>query len=345
MTTTTEQRRVIPTKQEADVLWEMAQRLYRGRREGMSAPRDCNTAEAFYAKMLAGAELNLPPMTSIFGLTLNENGVTMGSKVSVGLVRQRGIANIDLIESTAEHAVVRVHRNDWPAGETRDVAFTWADAKQAGLDGKEVYVKYARAMLAQRAYANAVNLYCQDATMGIGYTHEELGYEVDQDGELVGGGSDAAPRSLEPSGCVAEKPERAVGSGYSPGPAPAPSGDSSEPPAAEIKRLFQELGYSVEEWRLWLSHTHNISSIKNAAPEIVQQVLAHLQQLRRLRKLRASSGHSDAAMQKVLAKRQIDSELHLDSDDLNNILQKLGEAYTPFEQETDAPKGAVAPAA
>lgn len=81
-------------------------------------------------------------------------------------------------------ATVQIVRADDPDF-TYEAVWTIDRAKTAGLLSKDVWKKYPAAMLKSRAITEGARDACQEALMGIDYTPEELGADVDVDGEPV----------------------------------------------------------------------------------------------------------------------------------------------------------------
>ncbi len=65
------------------------------------------------------------------------------------------------------------------------VAFTLADARAANVVGKDVWKRYPRAMLYARAFTEGARIVGPDLLCGVQYTPEELGAEVNSDGEVI----------------------------------------------------------------------------------------------------------------------------------------------------------------
>ena len=64
-------------------------------------------------------------------------------------------------------------------------SYTIEEAKQAGLLGKDSWKNYPAAMLRARAVSIVARAVFPDSIMGCSYIHEELGAEVNEEGEII----------------------------------------------------------------------------------------------------------------------------------------------------------------
>jgi hypothetical protein len=156
-------------------------------------PDGIKTAEQALAIILTGRELGLPPMQSIRGITVIKGTPSMKPETMLALC----IGRVPGFRYAWGHcdtktATVTVSR---PSMATPFVStFTWDDAVAAGLtvttykeggrQDNKMWKAYPANMLRWRALGNALHVCCPDVLVGI-YTPEELGAEVNADGELV----------------------------------------------------------------------------------------------------------------------------------------------------------------
>lgn len=150
-------------------------------------PNGITKPEAAVAIMLAGRELELAPMFALKNIAVIQ-GTPALSEQAMGLLIRRAGHKLRVIESTNERCVVEGERTDDPGHKLR-VQFTVEDAKRAGLLGKSSWKNYTRAMLRARAKAELGRSMFEDALAGLVYTVEELGAEVDEEGQIVEAGS------------------------------------------------------------------------------------------------------------------------------------------------------------
>ena len=86
-------------------------------------------------------------------------------------------------ETSPEGATVTGIRGD--SGDEMTVTFTMADAARAKLSGKNTWQQYPQSMCWARAVSQLCRMLFADVTLGLSYTPEELGAEVDSDGSVV----------------------------------------------------------------------------------------------------------------------------------------------------------------
>lgn len=162
--------------------------------------------EATLAALLAGRELGLGPMTALNHVNIIEGRSSFSAQLQRAVAMSAG-HQIDVVETTPERCVVVARR----AGSEHTVRIEWtmADAKRAGLDGKQNWRKNPRQMLQARATAEAARLVAPDATLGIPLTVEEA--------------ADGDPLTLEPEPTVVERTVRRRAKKAEPEPASAPA--------------------------------------------------------------------------------------------------------------------------
>lgn len=146
-----------------------------------------NKAQAV-AKVMAGAELGVPPFAAMSGIHIIEGKAVMGSTLMAGCIRKSGVYDYDVQEITAESCALVFYAIS-ASGERRSLGvstFTMKDAAAAGLAGKAVWKSYARNMLFARALSNGIRFYCPDVFLGAPvYTAEELDAPSGEDGGYI----------------------------------------------------------------------------------------------------------------------------------------------------------------
>lgn len=204
-----------------------------------------------YAKALASANL-LPrqyqqnPGNVLFALEYADAlGVSpIHAITSIHVIEGRPSASADLIGSLVRRAghKLRVTGDDTKAraviirADDPDFEYVaeWdmAKAKAANLTGKGVWKSYPGAMLRARAITEVARMGASDALYGVVYTPEELGANVDADGEPVDLGEHQSPAPSP----VPEAPARTVTrqrkGANQPQPAPEPAPEPE--PTAEV---------------------------------------------------------------------------------------------------------------
>jgi hypothetical protein len=126
--------------------------------------------------------LGLHPMAAITGIHVIEGKPSASAALISALVRRAG--HKLRVRGNDEEAVAQIVRADDPDF-TFEVRWTMARAEQAGLARKQVWKNYPAAMLKARAITEVARDACEEALSGMHYTPEELGANVDADGEPV----------------------------------------------------------------------------------------------------------------------------------------------------------------
>lgn len=135
-------------------------------------PKAIDTPEKAIAIMMAGRELGIEPMRSIRELHVIDGKVGISAKLMSSLVYERlPTATLKITETNDASCTVIAGRpgDDKPASFT----FTIDDAKRAGLLEKDVWKKWTRDMLRNRAISEACRAVFPDVVGGA-YTPEEL---------------------------------------------------------------------------------------------------------------------------------------------------------------------------
>jgi hypothetical protein len=132
-------------------------------------PRDVATPAHAVALIMRGSEIGLGPMESLTKLHLIEGRVTLPAETMMALAIRGGVRH-QFIDHTPERVTVELTR---PGFEPMRVSWSMADAKRAGLAGRQNWRKYPRAMLRARVISEALRAYAPDL-LGGAYVPEEL---------------------------------------------------------------------------------------------------------------------------------------------------------------------------
>jgi hypothetical protein len=125
-----------------------------------------------FATVLHGEELGLSPSVSLVNIYMIEGTPTFAARFILGLMLRHGL--IQFRERTDERVTVYGRR---PNGTHLEVTWSMADARRAGLDGKQNWTKYPRQMLTARAVTElGRTLFADDLILGEAYTPEEVGH-------------------------------------------------------------------------------------------------------------------------------------------------------------------------
>lgn len=136
-----------------------------------------NKPEAVLACILAGHEAGISPMQALAKIHVIEGRPAMSAELMRALVLRHG-HELWIEEQSSTRVVVGGKRG----GGTRETKVTWTldDAKRAGLDQRQNWKKYPRAMLMARATAELCRAVFPDVLAGISHTIEEL-----TDGDVI----------------------------------------------------------------------------------------------------------------------------------------------------------------
>lgn len=143
-----------------------------------------------------GDMLGIATVLAITHIHVVEGKPTMSAEMMRSKVLEAG-HRFDILEHSSKAARVRITRCDGRA-EPLTVEFTIEDARRAQLTNKNNWKHYPASMLLARATSMVVRAVCPDATMGIGYVPEELGAEVDAEGNVISVPSSHTPDEAEP---------------------------------------------------------------------------------------------------------------------------------------------------
>lgn len=124
---------------------------------------------AVIAAILAGRELNLPPMQSLQHIHVIDGRPTLSAQMQRSLALAAGY-EISIVETNTTRCIVEGRRSandEW----TR-ITWTMDDAKKAGLAGRQNWQRHPRRMLQARATAELCQLIFSDAIAGMASTEE-----------------------------------------------------------------------------------------------------------------------------------------------------------------------------
>lgn len=135
-----------------------------------------------FVKIMAGAELGIPPFTAMNSFHIIKGKVTMTANTIAARVKASGRYNFRVIEKSAERCVIEFSEDGKPV-----YTETW-DAKRARMAGTQNMDKFPDAMLFARCVTSGARAVCPDV-VGQFYTPEEMGAKVNEDGEIIQGES------------------------------------------------------------------------------------------------------------------------------------------------------------
>jgi len=144
---------------------------------------------------LAGRCFGWDVMASMRNFHVIEGTASLRPEAMLGLVRQAG--HSVTIENDAGIATAIGKRAD--TGDEHTASFTLRDAEAAGLAGKKNWKQYEESMLTWRAVSKLCRNLFSDVVLGAGYTPEEIGADVDNEGvplSAAGGADIMVPVSV-----------------------------------------------------------------------------------------------------------------------------------------------------
>lgn len=141
---------------------------------------DARDAAQAMVKVMAGAELGLPPFASMTGIHIIKGKPTLGANLLAALIKRSGRYGYRVTALDDSACRIVFYEGGEAIGES---TFTVQDAQRAGVQNMG---KYPRNMLFARAISNGARWHCPDVFSGAPiYTAEELGAPVDDDGDVV----------------------------------------------------------------------------------------------------------------------------------------------------------------
>lgn len=145
--------------------------------------QDSRSASQAVVKVIAGRELGIGAVASMTGINIIQGRVALSANLIAALVKRSGRYNYRVLEHT--DAVCKIEFFEIMAGKWAMVgmsSFTADDARKAGTKNMD---KFPRNMLFARAMSNGAKWYCADIFGGPIYTPEELGAQVNEDGDVI----------------------------------------------------------------------------------------------------------------------------------------------------------------
>lgn len=136
-------------------------------------------------KVMAGAELGLGPFASMTGISIIQGKPTLGANLLATLVKNDPRYDYRVEQCDNNACVLTWYENGEVVGTS---SFTLEEAKVAGLAGKDNWKKYTSDMLFARAITRGQKRFAPGVGGGAPiYTPDELGADVDEDGNVIQG--------------------------------------------------------------------------------------------------------------------------------------------------------------
>jgi len=155
---------------------------------------DAKSKAQAIVKVMAGAELGLPPFAAMTGIHIIQGKPALGANVIATLIKNDPRYNYRVVEHTDKVCRIQFFEGGHPCGMSE---FTADDAKKAGTKNMD---RFPKNMLFARALSNGAKWYTPGVFGGAPvYTPDELGAEIDEDGVIIEGSySQPAQRQPEP---------------------------------------------------------------------------------------------------------------------------------------------------
>jgi hypothetical protein len=142
---------------------------------------DVKDAAQAVVKILAGKELGFGPVASMTGVYIVQGKVTLSANLMAAAIKRTSRYTYRVRQLDDAACSIAFYEGGEEVGVS---TFTIEDAKKAKLAGKDIWQGYARNMLFARALSNGARWYTPDIFGGPVYTPEEMGADVDGDGNV-----------------------------------------------------------------------------------------------------------------------------------------------------------------
>lgn len=135
-------------------------------------------------KVMAGAELGIPPFASMTGINVIQGKPALGANIIATLVKNDPRYDFRVKICTDVICTLVWYEGGTAVGES---SFAIEEAKRAGLTGKDNWQKYPSDMLFARAISRGARRFAPGIFGGAPiYTPDELGVDIDPDGYIDG---------------------------------------------------------------------------------------------------------------------------------------------------------------
>lgn len=146
--------------------------------------QDARDAAQAAVKVQAGMEMGFGPFASMTGIHIIKGRPSVGANLMASAVKNN--PKYDYRVKKMEDSEVQIEFFEIINGKRESIgvsSFTAAEARKAGTQNME---RFPRNMLFARAMSNGIRWFCPDVFAGnTTYTPEELGAEVDEDGNII----------------------------------------------------------------------------------------------------------------------------------------------------------------
>jgi hypothetical protein len=143
--------------------------------------------------VMYGNELGLSPMAAIQGIYVVNGRPTLAAQTWLALTRRHG-HKVEVVEHTDQLCAVKIVRGD--TAEEHISTYTYAEAQQAKLTGKDVWQQHRKAMLLARAVSQGCRFICPEIALGF-YAEGELDDDTDPIPAAVAPAGSPAAQTIE----------------------------------------------------------------------------------------------------------------------------------------------------
>jgi hypothetical protein len=174
---------------------------------------DAREAAQCGVKIMAGAAWGIDPFTAMVGIHIIQNKPTVSAGLMAAAIKGHPKYDYRVRERSDKVCRIEFFEGTESLGVNE---YTIEMAQRAGLLNNPTWKKFPEAMLFARAISSGMRTFCPDVFQATVYTPEELGANVDGDGEIID---------------VPSRPERPTAPALS-APAPEPTPEPAAAPEA-----------------------------------------------------------------------------------------------------------------
>ncbi len=224
--------------------------------------QDSQDAAQAIVKVMAGAELGFPPIASMTGVYIVKGKVSLSANLIAAAIKRSGRYTYRVRKHDESGCEIEFFENNESIGLS---SFTREDAQRAQLLSKETWRSFFRNMAFARALSNGAKWHCPDIFGGPVYTPEELGADVDGEGDVISIEPVREEKPVKPLALVPPVKEAEPVQESEPIDDPLPDTPNTQHDDEEaarieqehsdlniwIKAAWQQAGGTLEEFEIW----------------------------------------------------------------------------------------------
>ena len=163
--------------------WQLLKQQARELINSNFLPSGIKTPEQAVAIILKGREIGVPPMQALSHIHVINGKPTLSAELMLAqILKYHPRTKISYPERSGERCTIKVQRE---GSEPSTFTFSMTDAELAGVTKNSTWQKYPRAMLHARCVSEMARSLFPDAIAGVSYCPEEMGANVDENGEVI----------------------------------------------------------------------------------------------------------------------------------------------------------------